>query len=88
MFKGMGTTGPLELIVGSPGGSRIPTTVAQAIINIVDFGADAEKAIKQSKWKQPQKDYFKYRFLTITLKSLAKSPKNSEVTRLNLIQAL
>ncbi len=44
MFLG-DTSGPLELIVGSPGGSRIPTTVAQAIINIVDFGADAENAI-------------------------------------------
>ena len=44
MFLG-DTTGPLELIVGSPGGSRIPTTVAQAIINIVDFGTNAEKAI-------------------------------------------
>ena len=45
MFRGNETEGTLELVVGSPGGSRIPTTVAQAIINIVDFGANAERAI-------------------------------------------
>ena len=35
----------VRMVLGSPGGSRIPTTVAQAIINVIDHGANAEQAI-------------------------------------------
>lgn len=37
--------GELELIVGSPGGSRIISYVAQTIINVVDFDMDIQEAI-------------------------------------------
>jgi gamma-glutamyltranspeptidase/glutathione hydrolase len=33
------------LMLGTPGGSTIITTVAQIIMNIIDFGMDAEKAV-------------------------------------------
>lgn len=36
---------PIWLVLGSPGGSRIPTTVAQAIWHLVDHKADVEQAI-------------------------------------------
>jgi gamma-glutamyltranspeptidase/glutathione hydrolase len=37
--------GDLELIIGSPGGSRIIDYVAQTIINVVDFDMDIQEAI-------------------------------------------
>lgn len=37
--------GDLELIIGSPGGSRIISYVAQTIINVVDFDMDIQQAI-------------------------------------------
>ena len=33
------------MVIGSPGGSRIPTTVAQAIMHVIDHGANAQEAI-------------------------------------------
>ena len=39
--------GKLELVTGSPGGSRIITTVLQIIVNVIDHGlnvAEAENA--------------------------------------------
>ena len=37
--------GRTVLVVGSPGGSRIITTVAQVIVNILDFGMDVQEAV-------------------------------------------
>ena len=34
----------LEIVTGSPGGPRIITTVAETIVNIVDFGMNAAEA--------------------------------------------
>jgi gamma-glutamyltranspeptidase/glutathione hydrolase len=33
------------MALGSPGGSRIPTAVAQCIINVVDFGMEVQQAV-------------------------------------------
>jgi gamma-glutamyltranspeptidase/glutathione hydrolase len=41
--------GNLELVVGSPGGSRIVSYVAQTIIGVVDFGLDIQQAINLPK---------------------------------------
>jgi gamma-glutamyltranspeptidase/glutathione hydrolase len=38
------------LVVGTPGGTTIPTSVFQAIVNIVDFGMSAEEAINRPKF--------------------------------------
>jgi gamma-glutamyltranspeptidase/glutathione hydrolase len=45
VFEGATTDTPVRLVVGSPGGPRIPTTVAQVIINYFDAGADVQKAV-------------------------------------------
>jgi gamma-glutamyltranspeptidase/glutathione hydrolase len=37
--------GQLRLVVGSPGGPRIITAVAQVIINVLDFGMDVRMAV-------------------------------------------
>lgn len=37
--------GELRLVVGSPGGPRIITAVAQTIINVIDFGMDVRTAV-------------------------------------------
>ena len=38
------------LVVGTPGGTTIPTSVFQAIINVVDFGMTADEAINKPKF--------------------------------------
>ncbi|MEZ4273517.1 MAG: gamma-glutamyltransferase [Myxococcota bacterium] len=45
VFEGPTFESPIRLIVGSPGGSRIPTTVVQVIMHYLDQGADVERAI-------------------------------------------
>ncbi len=37
--------GRLLMVVGSPGGSRIPTSVLQVISNVIDFGKPLEEAV-------------------------------------------
>jgi len=37
--------GGLFMVIGSPGGPRIITTVIQSIMNVVDFGMDIEEAV-------------------------------------------
>jgi gamma-glutamyltranspeptidase/glutathione hydrolase len=37
----------LYLVVGAPGGSRIPTGVAQVMLNVIDFGMDIQQAVDQ-----------------------------------------
>jgi gamma-glutamyltranspeptidase/glutathione hydrolase len=38
--------GELYLVLGSPGGSTIITTVAQIIMNVIDFGMNMEDAVE------------------------------------------
>jgi len=38
------------LVVGTPGGTTIPTSIIQAIVNIIDFGMNAEDAINKPKF--------------------------------------
>lgn len=37
--------GKLLMVAGSPGGGRIISTVLQAIVNVIDFGMDAQQAV-------------------------------------------
>jgi gamma-glutamyltranspeptidase/glutathione hydrolase len=52
--------GKLKLVVGSPGGGRIINAVLQAIINVIDFGMNAQEAVDAPRihhqW-QPDKLY-------------------------------
>jgi gamma-glutamyltranspeptidase / glutathione hydrolase len=38
------------MVVGSPGGSRIITTVFQTMVNVFDFGMDLEQAVNARRW--------------------------------------
>ncbi|RPD51919.1 gamma-glutamyltransferase [Paracnuella aquatica] len=38
------------LVIGTPGGTTIPTSVFQTIINIIDFGLDATRAVNEPKF--------------------------------------
>lgn len=49
VFEAGTPTGPLRMVVGSPGGPRIPTTVIQVIVNHLDHGADIEQAIAEGR---------------------------------------
>jgi len=44
-----GKEGNLEVVVGSPGGSRIVSYVAQTLIGVLDFGLDIQQAINLPK---------------------------------------
>jgi gamma-glutamyltranspeptidase/glutathione hydrolase len=37
--------GKLFMVLGSPGGSTIPTTVFQVIVNVIDFGLNMQQAV-------------------------------------------
>jgi gamma-glutamyltranspeptidase/glutathione hydrolase len=62
------------LVLGSPGGSKIITTVAQAIINLTRFGLSPEEAVEQARFHHqwlPDKIYFEeHRFDPATLQQL------------------
>jgi len=38
------------MVVGTPGGTTIPTSVLQAVVNVIDFGMNAEQAINSPKF--------------------------------------
>ena len=40
------------MVVGTPGGTTIPTSVIQTIVNIVDFGMSPEDAVNKPKFHQ------------------------------------
>jgi gamma-glutamyltranspeptidase/glutathione hydrolase len=42
--------GKLFLVLGSPGGSTIPTTVYQVIVNILDFGMNVQEAVNKGRF--------------------------------------
>jgi gamma-glutamyltranspeptidase/glutathione hydrolase len=53
--------GSLYLILGSPGGSTIPTTVFQVIINVLDFGMNVSQAVDAGRFHhQWLPDYISY----------------------------
>ncbi len=57
--------GKLFMVVGAPGGSRIITAVMQVILNVVDFGMNAQDAVDvprfHHQWK-PDKLYLEKGF--------------------------
>ena len=66
--------GKLFLVLGSPGGSTIPTTVYQVIINILDFGMNVQEAVNYGRfhhqWLPDYISYEKSSIDSVTLKKL------------------
>ena len=51
----------LFLVVGSPGGSTIPTTVYQVIVNVIDYGMNIQEAVNAGRFHhQWLPDYIQY----------------------------
>jgi gamma-glutamyltranspeptidase/glutathione hydrolase len=52
------------LVLGSPGGSTIPTVVLQVILNVIDFGMDIQEAIDKPRihhqWLPDRIEYEKF----------------------------
>jgi gamma-glutamyltranspeptidase/glutathione hydrolase len=85
--------GKLFMVAGSPGGSTIPTTVLQVIINVIDFGMDIGQAVDAGRFHhQWQPDNLSYETGSIdsaTLKKLEeigyKLKERSSLGRVNAI---
>jgi len=63
------------LITGTPGGTTIPTSVFQTIVNIIDFGLSTEDAVYKPKFHHqwlPDKIYIEKNFPEQTMDSLKK----------------
>jgi gamma-glutamyltranspeptidase/glutathione hydrolase len=67
--------GNLILVVGSPGGSTIPTSVFQVVVNVLDFGMDIGQAVDAGRfhhqWLPDQISYEKSAADSLTFKKLA-----------------
>jgi gamma-glutamyltranspeptidase/glutathione hydrolase len=63
------------IVVGTPGGTTIPTQVFQALINILEFGMSAEDAINKPKFHHqwlPDELYTEKGFIPVTAEALKK----------------
>ena len=67
--------GKLALVIGTPGGSRIPTHVLQVMLNLIDHGMTLTEAIEapriHQQWLPDQTAYERYGLSAETLKDLA-----------------
>ena len=68
------------LVIGSPGGSTIITTVLQIILNVVDFNMDIQQAIDSPRfhhqWFPDQIDYEKFGFSADVIENLKTRKQN------------
>jgi gamma-glutamyltranspeptidase/glutathione hydrolase len=88
--------GALFMVVGSPGGSTIPTSVLQVIVNVIDFGMDIRQAVDTGRFHhQWLPDYISYEtnsLDTLTIRKLRESGHNlsprSSIGRVNAIMVL
>lgn len=63
------------IVVGTPGGTTIPTSVFQSIVNMIDFGMSADSAVNQPKFHhqwRPDVVYIEKEFPKTTLDALTK----------------
>lgn len=76
--------GKLFMVVGTPGGSTIITSVAQTILNVVEFGMDMQQAVDAPRfhhqWFPDAVRYEKKRFSQKLIQELEKKgyPENTE----------
>ncbi len=81
------------LVVGTPGGTTIPTSVFQSIVNVVDFAMSAEDAVNKPKFHHqwlPDEVFAEHDFDAATLAALEvmgyKINKRGDIGRTELIQ--
>jgi len=88
--------GKLFLVAGSPGGSTIPTTVYQLIINVIDYGMNIQDAVDAGRfhhqWLPDQISYEQQGIDSLTVGKLAnmghKLIKRSSIGSINAIMIL
>jgi gamma-glutamyltranspeptidase/glutathione hydrolase len=88
--------GKLFVVLGSPGGSTIPTTVFQVIVNVIDFGMGIDEAVNAGRFHhQWLPDWIIYEnnsidSLTVkTLKQMGHEMKpRTAIGRVNAIQIM
>ncbi len=88
--------GALFMVAGSPGGSTIPTSVLQVIVNVIDFGMDIRQAVDTGRfhhqWLPDYISYEKNSLDTLTVRKLRESGHNlnprSSIGRVNAIMIL
>jgi gamma-glutamyltranspeptidase / glutathione hydrolase len=80
------------MVVGTPGGTTIPTSVYQTIVNIIDFGMGAEDAVNKPKFHHqwlPDEIFVEDDFDAATLTALQamgyKVNKRGQIGRTELI---
>lgn len=88
--------GHLFMVAGSPGGSTIPTSVLQVILNVIDFGMNLDEAVDEGRfhhqWLPDYISYEKGKFDALTIEKLRDlgyrmQPRGS-IGRVNAIQIL
>ena len=71
--------GKLVMVLGSPGGSTIPTSVFQVVVNVIDYGLGIGEAVDAGRfhhqWLPDWISYEKSGVDTITLADLLKGHK-------------
>ena len=63
------------LVIGTPGGTTIPTSVFQTIVNVIDFGLSTEEAVNKPKFHHqwlPDQIFIEKNFPQYTRKALQK----------------
>lgn len=83
------------MVVGTPGGTTIPTSVFQTIVNVIDFGMNADDAVNKPKFHHqwlPDEVFIENRFSTTTAAELKKMgyslKERGEIGRTELIKIL
>lgn len=83
------------IVVGSPGGTTIPTSVFQSLVNIIDFNLTADEAVNQPKFHHqwlPDRVDVEKTFPTSTIMALTKMGysfySRGQIGRVELIKAL
>jgi len=85
--------GKLAMVVGTPGGSRIPSATLQVIMNVIDYGMTLQEAVDapriHEQWMPDQVGYERFAFSADTMAALqAKGHKLEEMPYGNQIAAI
>jgi gamma-glutamyltranspeptidase/glutathione hydrolase len=85
--------GRLELVVGSPWGRTIPSTVLLTLLNVVDFGMNAQEAVDQPRfnhqWLPDRIQFERHGFSADTIAALtSRGHKTVEIGTQGVVEAI